>query len=166
MSNILDQLVFVGSSFSHFFLSLPFSVLGLTKYNENDIVADWQPPGYVFAIVWPILYLLFGIINLKVEFSSKYSINFKNKVIGESIIESLLQALWLLVTAKIAESRTDLQYQLGFFVMLGLLFYAFKVRANTLSIDRSLTLLYLPYKLWISFATILSFQQLTKLNKN
>ena len=165
MSNILDQLVFIGSSFSHILFSLPFSVLGLTKYNENDIIADWQPPGYVFAIVWPILYLLFGIINLKVEFSSKHSINFKNKAIGESIIESLLQALWLLVTAKIYESRTDIQYQLGFFVMLGLLYYAFKVRSDTLSIDKTLTLLYLPYKLWISFATILSFQQLTKLYK-
>ena len=163
MSNILDQLVFIGSSFTHFLFSLPFSILGLTKYDENDIVADWQPPGYVFAIVWPILYLLFGIINLKVEFSDKLSMNFKDKVISESIIESLLQALWLLVTAKMSKSRADIQYRLGFFVMLGLLYYAFKVRGNTLSIDKSLTLLYLPYKLWISFATILSFQQLSKL---
>ena len=163
MSNILDQLIFISLSFSHFAFSLPFSILGLTKYDENDIIADWQPPGYVFAIVWPILYLLFGIINLKVEFSSKHSITFKDKVFGESIIESLLQVLWLLVTAKIYQSRSDIQYQLGFCVMLGLLYYAFKVRSDTLSVDKSLTLLYLPYKLWISFATILSFQQLSKL---
>ena len=61
-SNLVLYLI----SFSNVILSLPFTFFGLSKYQPNEIKADWQPPGYVFGIVWPILYLLFGIINLNI----------------------------------------------------------------------------------------------------
>ena len=85
-------------SFSNIILSLPFTLFGLSKYDPFEIKADWQPPGYVFGIVWPILYILFGIINLRA-----INLSFENigkhiiakDIVSTSLVESLLQTLWL-----------------------------------------------------------------------
>ena len=58
-NNLIYQYEFVlYHSFSIIILSLPFTYFSLTKYDQDEIKADWQPPGFVFGIVWPILYLL------------------------------------------------------------------------------------------------------------
>lgn len=161
----MEQIVILIKSFTHFLFSLPFALTGATRYTENDIKADWQPPGYVFGIVWPILYLIFGLINLKVEFSSKYSNAFKKLVFEQSFFESLAQALWLWVTSKSNNMpRHRLQYVFGFLIIFYLVYYAFGFRYVTLGKYRTneLKLLYIPYMIWISFAFILSFQQLIK----
>ena len=80
----LDQLKVLGISFSHFLFSLPFTLSGLSNLGNDKYKADWQPPGYVFGIVWPILYLLFGIINLKTYFSSQITNEVKTKMLNES----------------------------------------------------------------------------------
>jgi len=159
----MEQIIILAKSFSHLLLSLPFSLSGATRYTENDVKAYWQPPGYVFGIVWPVLYLIFGLINLRVEFSTKYNETFKRLVFHQSIQESLLQALWLLVTAKDGDKpRYKFQYILGFVIMLYLVNYAFMYRSKTFSRYTELNFLYIPYKIWISFALILSFQQLIR----
>ena len=93
----LDQLKVLGISFSHFLFSLPFTLSGLSNLGKDKYKADWQPPGYVFGIVWPILYLLFGVINLKTYFLSQISNDVKTKMLNESFSESLYQTIWLLL---------------------------------------------------------------------
>ena len=51
----MSSISFYLMSFSHFLLSLPFSLFGLTNLGKDKFKADFQPPGYVFGIVWPIL---------------------------------------------------------------------------------------------------------------
>ena len=62
---IFDILKKIFLIFPNILLSLPITLSGFSKFDPSDIKADWQPPGYVFGIVWPILYLLFGIINIR-----------------------------------------------------------------------------------------------------
>ena len=60
ITNLKDNLI----SASPFLVSVPFTVGGLSKFDGNEEQALWQPPGYVFGIVWPTLYvLLFMMIN-------------------------------------------------------------------------------------------------------
>ena len=59
--------------FSNLLLSIPFTYLNLTKFDPSEIKANWQPPGYVFGIVWPILYFIFAIINFKTMISKTLS---------------------------------------------------------------------------------------------
>ena len=145
-------------SFSNFFLSLPFSILGLSKFNENEVRADWQPPGFVFGIVWPILYYLFGLINLKVLFSN-FDSNLKNKILKNSIRESILQTSWLFVTGNYGNGRLLIQNILGFIITSLLVYYAYVIRLPSLySLKSNLFYYYIPYCLWIFFALILNFQ--------
>ena len=155
----IEQLKILFVSFSHFIFSLPFTLFGLSNLGNDEYKADWQPPGYVFGIVWPILYLLFGIINLKSFFSSKISDYYKNKIIRESFSESIYQMLWLLISSNYSGEKTKLQYIISFLLITYILKYAFFVRRVTLiKTDRTLYLLYVPYLLWITFANILSYQ--------
>jgi len=155
----LDQLKVLGISFSHFLFSLPFTLSGLSNLGNDKYKADWQPPGYVFGIVWPILYLLFGIINLKTYFSSQITNELKTKMLNESFSESLYQAIWLLVSSNITGKKYKFQYILSFIVIIFIASYGFFVRRNTLlSVNKTLHLMYLPYLAWITFASILSYQ--------
>ena len=154
-----NQVKILAISFSHFLFSLPFTLSGLSNLGQDEFKADLQPPGYVFGIVWPILYLIFGIINLKAFFSSNISDVNKHLIISESFKESVYQAIWLLISSSFFGQKYKFQYILSFFGILYLLGYAFIVRKNTLhSIDKSLYYLYIPYLCWISFASLLSYQ--------
>ena len=45
-------------SASPFLVSLPFTINGASKFEVSEEQALYQPPGYVFGIVWPTLYIL------------------------------------------------------------------------------------------------------------
>ena len=75
-------------SSSPFLVTLPFTINNSARFDINEEKALWQPPGYIFGIVWPCLYFLLYNMNMQI-FTSNYSLNFisKNKLITS--IESL-----------------------------------------------------------------------------
>lgn len=127
-----------------------------SKYENDDIKAYWQPPGYVFGIVWPILYLLFGFIN----YSYSKAVNTDNNIVmKQSYFEAMIQTLWLLVTSRGEEERTSSQYIIGLFVLGFCCIYAYMVRLPTFYLlSNYASYFYLPYLLWIFFAFILNAQ--------
>lgn len=160
VSHIIEKTIY---SFSNFLLSLPFVIFGLAGYNKNEIKADWQPPGYVFGIVWPILYLLFGIMNLRIFDLEKINYTTRFRLIDNAIHESLFQTLWLVVTSNTGSGRNFLQQFLGLVVMGILVYFCYKIRIPSLfKNDKISFYMYLPYTLWISFAFILNLQIVLK----
>ena len=157
---MLEGLKKIFFSFSNLILSIPFTYLRLSTFEPNEIKADWQPPGYVFGIVWPILYILFGIINLQAyEKNSPTS----KIILDESLHESIVQTLWLVVTSNYGQGRTLVQYLIGLLIMGYLVIYSHFVRKPILKIyDLGSYLLYYPYSLWIIFAFILNLQIVIK----
>ena len=151
-------------SFSNYLFSVPIVYFGLSGYSENEIRADWQPPGYVFGIVWPILYLLFGIINLRIYYSQNISKELKKENLDISFQESLIQTLWLIVNGKYGNQRKCIQHYFGMIIMFYLLVYAYFLRLSLLYKikDKSILLMYIPYVLWIGFASILNYQLMKK----
>ena len=149
-------------SFLNFILSLPFTIFGFSKFNVNETRANWQPPGYVFGIVWPILYLIFGIINLIIFNSNSLNIDIKNILIRDSIFEALIQTLWLLVTSNFGNGRNLIQYLLGFIIIGYLVYFSFYRRTSFINNNKLLLYLYIPYSLWIIFAFILNLQLVIK----
>ena len=148
-------------AFINVFLSLPFTYFGLSKYNIKETKAYWQPPGYVFGIVWPILYTIFGIINLRFIYGKNIN---KNIVIDQSIKEALIQVLWLTVTSNPGNGRTFIQHSLGLLILTYLVYYSHMVRLPTFKkYDTTSYYLYIPYSLWIIFAFILNSQIVYKL---
>ena len=151
-------------SFSNYFLSLPFTIFGLTKFGPNDITAYWQPSGYVFGIVWSIMYLCLGLINFKSFIFAEYNRDLCFSIITQGLIESIIQTLWLLVTSNFNNGRHPLQHFFGFFIIYKLVDLAWNRRGKFLyKFDRVGFYLYLPYMIWIAFAMILNLQILYKI---
>ena len=97
---MLSPIISVKDSFisaSPFLVSLPFTITDANKFGTNEDKVLWQPPGYVFGIVWPILYILLFMMNKSVLSSNVISNTFKNKVRMDTLIESFLQGSWLYI---------------------------------------------------------------------
>jgi len=107
---------------------------------EELIKSPLNPPGYVFGIVWPILYLLMGIVSF---FAAE-------KIWKLFIIQLALNAAW---------SWIFFYYQLPIIALLDialLMLVNAMILSNLKSFSRALFLLYLPYMLWLCFAAFLN----------
>jgi len=107
---------------------------------EELVKSPLNPPGYVFGIVWPILYLLMGIVSF---FAAE-------KIWKLFIIQLALNAAW---------SWIFFYYQLPIIALLDialLMLVNAMILSNLKSFSRALFLLYLPYMLWLCFAAFLN----------
>ena len=107
---------------------------------EELVKSPLNPPGYVFGIVWPILYLLMGIVSF---FAAE-------KIWKLFIIQLALNAAW---------SWIFFYYQLPIIALLDialLMLVNAMILSNLKSFSRALFLLYLPYILWLCFAAFLN----------
>ena len=107
---------------------------------EELFKSPLNPPGYVFGIVWPILYLLMGIVSFLAA----------EKIWKLFIIQLALNAAW---------SWIFFYYQLPIIALLDialLMLVNAMILNNLKSFSRALFLLYLPYMLWLCFAAFLN----------
>ena len=107
---------------------------------EELVKSPLNPPGYVFGIVWPILYLLMGIVSFLAA----------EKIWKLFIIQLALNAAW---------SWIFFYYQLPIIALLDialLMLVNAMILNNLKSFSRALFLLYLPYMLWLFFAAFLN----------
>ena len=107
---------------------------------EELVKSPLNPPGYVFGIVWPILYLLMGIVSFLAA----------EKIWKLFIIQLALNAAW---------SWIFFYYQLPIIALLDialLMVVNAMILNNLKSFSRALFLLYLPYMLWLCFAAFLN----------
>ena len=64
--------------------SLASSNTGTDTWYQGLIKSDLNPPGYVFGIVWPILYIIMAFISFKVA----------DKIASIFILQLILNAAW------------------------------------------------------------------------
>jgi tryptophan-rich sensory protein len=148
-------------SSSPFLVSLPFTVLDINRFSQDQPRAVWQPPDYTFGIVWPILYVSLFSFNMLIFRNPNISTQIKSFVAKHTIIEAVLQGVWLYMF-RFQKNINDRKngYIKGIFPMFGLVlmsWFRLKRILDTPSILPYL-LLYLPYLLWINFAHILNWQ--------
>jgi benzodiazapine receptor len=107
---------------------------------EKLVKSPLNPPGYVFGIVWPILYLLMGIVAFLAA----------ERIWKLFIIQLILNAAW---------SWIFFYYQLPIIALLDialLILINVMIVKNLRAFSRALFLLYLPYLLWLCFAAFLN----------
>ena len=110
------------------------------NWYSSLIKSSLNPPSFVFGIVWPILYVLMGIIAYKLA----------HKIAPIFIMQLVLNAAW---------SWIFFYFHAPFIALLdiGLLIY---LNQRILMIIKkesgALHFLYLPYVLWLSFAAFLN----------
>ena len=146
---ITKQLINILTSFSHLFLSMSYMILNITNLS-NKPKTFLHPPNFVFSFVWTTFYLIFGLSNLKILYNHNLSKNLKIKIINQSISESLLHWLWLLINSKLF---TNFNYKIiSNFILVYIIYFSFIRSYYIKKADKFLHYLYIPYKLWIFYA--------------
>ena len=140
--------MFFSSKFSVFiYVILALIIGGLASSNTSDdlwyqalIKSPLNPPGYVFGIVWPILYLLMSISAFRTF----------NETKNLFLTQLLFNALW---------SWLFFTFQMPFVALLNiwlLIYLNIKINLKMFYQDKLSGLLFIPYVLWLFFASYLN----------
>jgi len=140
--------LFFSSKFSVFiYVILALIIGGLASSNTADDLwyqalnkSSLNPPGYVFGIVWPILYLLMSISAFRTF----------DEIKDLFLIQLLFNALW---------SWIFFAFQMPFVALLNiwlLIYLNIKINLKMFYQDKLSGLLFIPYVLWLFFASYLN----------
>ena len=136
------------SKFSVFiFVLLALIIGGLASSNTVDdiwyqglIKSQLNPPGYIFGIVWPILYILMSISAFRTF----------NQTKNLFLIQLLFNAIW---------SWLFFAFQMPFIALMNiwlLIYLNIKLNLKMFYQDRLSGILFIPYVLWLFFASYLN----------
>lgn len=138
-------------------LAVPLGVGGLAALLTRDSMTvygtlnqpPFSPPGWVFPVVWTVLYVLMGIASYLLVRSDAVKLE-KNRALGLYAVQLVLNFLWPLLFFKA-------QAYWAAFLLLVLLWLAVFAawRAFSRIRERAGDLL-LPYLLWLTFAAYLN----------
>lgn len=139
------------------FIPLTFGVIGGLLTNAS--VKTWyptlnkpsfNPPDWVFGPVWTILYILIGIASYLV-WQKRDQVTHLPRMIAVYFIQLVLNLFWSFLffyAHKIGPSLFEIVALLIVILLNARMFY---------KIDKTAGLLFIPYALWVSFATLLTY---------
>lgn len=139
-------------------LAIPLAVGGLSAWLTRQGMDAFQalvskppltPPGWVFPVVWTILFLLMGLASYRVLISGKPQEQIQSawQVYG---LQLLFNFLWSILFFQLA------WYLFAFLWLLCLLALIAVTLRRFYRIDRVSGYLLLPYLLWVTFAGYLN----------
>lgn len=132
----------------------------LSSLVTQSSVNDWyitlnkpvfNPPNWLFAPVWSILYVLMGVAAGLVWAKGFYHLWVKTALYHFGF-QLLLNALWSIVFFGLKEPLGALFIIIALLVMLAFTFKWFKV------VNKTAAYMLIPYILWVSFATLLNYK--------
>jgi translocator protein len=110
----------------------------------------WNPPSWVFGPVWTVLYLMMGIAAWLVWL--KGGIRAQLSPLLLFLLQLLLNGLWSWIFFGLQRPGLALIDIVALWILIGLTTVAFwRTR-------RAAGLLFIPYWLWVTFATALNFE--------
>ena len=135
--------------FSPIVLGLGSSALFIPRNKIPKVRSKWNPPGWVFGVVWPILYLLLGYASYLVWNSSDKRIG---NTLEKYIIHLVLLLLWWPYFVYFPNAG---------FATISLLLLAISavyIGWNFYRINKTAGYCWIPYTMWLFFATFLTSQ--------
>lgn len=132
------------------FITLIISFLSMNKIDNwylNLNKSSLSPPGYIFGIAWTILYILMS--------TSVWIIWEKEKKITLPIILYIIQIILNLAWSPIFFKYH--QINIALFLILFIWMLVFTIIVLFYSINKTASLLLMPYLIWLSFAFYLNY---------
>ena len=130
-------------------LSSLLSMKGMEVYNESVLKPLLTPPGWIFAAVWSILYVLMGVSAAIVWLADEGSA--QNRGLNLYVAQLIVNFFWSLIFFNAQAYGLALLWLIALLVLVVLMswqFYKVKPIAGYLQI---------PYIVWLLFATYLNF---------
>ncbi|WP_242972903.1 TspO/MBR family protein [Anaeromicrobium sediminis] len=109
----------------------------------------FAPPTWLFAVVWPILYLLMGIASYRIWMMKRYDKRAK-KALFYYGLQLFINFTWSIIF--FGMNRIGLAI-ICIIILLGLIIITTKIFGR---IDKVARNLMIPYIIWVAFATILN----------
>lgn len=109
---------------------------------------NWNPPAWIFGPVWTLLYALMSIAAWRVWQRRQQPA--ANRALGLFFVQLGLNALWSVLFFGLQRPDLALAEIIVLWVVLMIILCRFW------QIDRAAGWLWLPYVLWVSFATVLN----------
>lgn len=127
-----------------------FTFSAIPEWYRDLVKPTFSPPNWLFAPVWTILYTLMGISVYLVQSSAKKS---RLAKMASVIfwIQLVINSLWSIVFFGMRDIGLALIVIILLLTLVTFLTIKFK------DINKTASLLLLPYLIWISFAAILNF---------
>ncbi len=125
------------------------NMMDLSWYNTLN-KPFFNPPSWIFAPVWTILYLL-----MAVSFYLVWRKGLKVKKIREAISVFFVQLALNLVWSPVFFGYKNIF--LALIIIIFMFFYIVKTILQFSKIDKTAAYLLYPYLIWVSFASILNF---------
>lgn len=137
--------------FSPIILGLGSSALFITRDQIPKVRSKWNPPGWVFGVVWPILYLLLGYSSYLV-WQEKNSDKSNQNILEKYSIHLVLLLLWWPYFVYFPNAM----FATGSLLLLAI--SAVYIGWNFYKINKTAGLCWFPYTIWLFFATFLTSQ--------
>jgi benzodiazapine receptor len=131
-------------------LTILISFLSMSKIDNWYLSLNKSaltPPGYIFSIVWPILYILMSV--------SVWIIWEKDKILSLPIILYIIQLFLNFIWSPMFFNYHQIKIALLLLLLVWLL--VFIIIIMFYSIDKNASLLLIPYLIWLSFALYLNY---------
>jgi tryptophan-rich sensory protein len=109
---------------------------------KNAPKSPYQPPGWIFSVVWIFLYFIIGY--------SAYLIRQKSEIPKIYYLQIILNFAWPIIFINF-----DIKYSVIIIILLWI--STFFTAMQFYDIDQFAGLLFIPYLLWISFAFFLNY---------
>lgn len=141
---------------------VPLAVGGLSSYLSKDMMFHFEnvtkpplsPPGFLFPVVWTILYILMGIsFYLILVYDTKGDNSLgatKTLCIILFIVQLVFNFFWSIIFFRFR------LYFVSFIWLLVLLVMVIILAVNLFKLNRFASISYIPYILWMTFASYLN----------
>ncbi len=127
----------------------------IDNWYKNLNKSSLTPPGYIFSIVWPILYILMS-ISLWLVWKKEQKITFP---IILYFIQLILNFIWSPIFFKYHLINISLYIILLLWIVILIIICLFY------KIDKLASILLIPYIIWLTFAIYLNFYIVINNNK-
>lgn len=127
-----------------------FTATGIDSWYEAIKKPEWQPPSYVFGPVWTVLYIMMGIAFYLI-WTTPAGKKLKRIAITLWCIQLIFNFFWSFIFFK----QHQIDWALG--EILVLWFFILLTTIYFFRISRAAGWLMIPYILWVSFASVLTW---------
>ncbi|MCB2294629.1 tryptophan-rich sensory protein [Clostridium algoriphilum] len=131
------------------YLSALLSMSASNTY-KNFNKPFFSPPGWVFPIVWTILFFIMALASYRVWMAGKSGKDVKKALLLYSI-QLFANFLWSIIFFRFR------LYAIAFLELLLLLIFILRTTFEFYKVDKIASYLMIPYIAWVSFAGVLNY---------
>lgn len=130
-------------------LSGLLSAGGMLAYTENAAKPPLSPPGWVFSVVWSLLYILMGVGATGIFLAPEG--RERSRGLNLFVLQLAVNFFWSLLFFNAKAYGFSLLWLMLLWGLVLLMILSFR------KVDKKAAILQIPYLLWLTFAAYLNF---------